>query len=109
MWKYKKYIVVTNQGIWLSHYGYYYDGFIFDGKPRKSGLCWSIYAREELNSVQMFTDRIARGLKLKNFKIDRWDGIEKVYYLKKDDVEKVVLCSKKYIKKKKRKNMYREN
>ena len=103
-WKYSKNVIVTSEGIWIMFYNTGWFGRAFDGKKHFFSPCWSLYDWSELKNISEFSDRISRMNKLKCFKMHRWDGIEKVYYLREDDFNSLLSFAKenmRYRKKKK--------
>lgn len=102
-WKYEKNVVVTDEGIWIMVFSHLWWNNSYDGKKHFLNASWSLYEWEELEKLAVFTDRIARLFKLKNFKITRWDGTQKIYYLKGKDVVSLIELSDTLMKKRKAK------
>ena len=66
----------------------------WNGKKTFLGPHWNIYSWDELDNLEVFTDRIARMLKLKNIKLHRWDGSVKLYYFYAHEVDSMINYSK---------------
>ena len=102
-WKYSKHVVVTNQGIWIMCFSTFWWSKAYNDKKYLCSPHWSFYEWRELKSVKEFETRTSKLLKLKNFSMERWDGVEKVCLLNARDVDAIITYSKEMFKEKRRK------
>ena len=119
-WKYAKYVVVTNEGIWIMYYSTFWWGQDFTGKKRFWNPSWSLYT---WNEIKITTDGSARPrspVKLGNLEDDfdyavikssqltslfltRWDGVQQIHFLTESDANEILSYAKEQQKRKKRK------
>lgn len=106
-WKYAKYIVITNEGIWIMVCGALWKRKDFAGKKRFLSPHWSLYS---WNSTKITTDEKARprspvklanifddfdyaiikSAHLKSLFLTRWDGMEEIDFLEETDADEIV-------------------
>ena len=119
-WKYAKYVVVTNEGIWIMCFSTFWWSADFTGKKRFWSPSWSLY---EWREIKITTDDSARPrspVKLGNFGDDfnykivqssqltslfltRWDGVQQIHFLEESDANEIMAYAKEQQKRKKRK------
>lgn len=119
-WKYTKYVVVTNEGIWIMWYSTFWWSQDFTGKKRFWSPSWSLY---EWREIKITTDDSARPrspVKLGNLKNDfdhavkkstqlttlflkRWDGVQQIDFLTESDANEILEYAHEQQKHKKRK------
>ena len=119
-WKYAKYVVVTNEGIWLMWYSTFWWSENFRGKKRFWSPSWSLY---EWREIKITTDDSARprsSNKFSNFGNDfdhgiikssqltslfltRWDGVQQIHFLEESDAQEILAYAKEQQTRKKRK------
>ena len=119
-WKYAKYVVVTNEGIWIMWYSTFWWSADFRGKKRFWSPSWSLYT---WNEIKITTDASARPrspVKLGNYENDfdyavikstqltslfltRWDGVQQIHFLTESDANEILAYAKEQQKRKKRK------
>ncbi|MCH5157225.1 MAG: hypothetical protein J1G02_05055 [Clostridiales bacterium] len=119
-WKYAKYVVVTNEGIWIMWYSTFWWREDFTGKKRFLSPSWSLY---EWREIKITTDNSARPRspnKLSNLEDDfdysvikstrlttlyvtRWDGVQQIDFLTESDANEILAYAKEQQKRKKRK------
>lgn len=66
-WKYTKYVVVTNEGIWLMWHGAFWRKLDFAGKRRFLSPIWSLYSWNEIKISSDDNSRPRSPVKLQNF------------------------------------------
>lgn len=104
LWRYFKYVVLSNLGIYIlvNNLSGRYESF--NGKKRfLINVRWSLYDWQELSQVKTYSNNISRMMRLKNITLYRWDGNEDLPYFKKEDYDKIIEMAKEKIKKKKKK------
>ena len=119
-WKYAKYVVVTNEGIWIMWYSTFWWSKDFTGKKHFWSPSWSLY---EWREIKLTTDDSARPrspVKLGNIGDDfdhavnksthlttlfmtRWDGVQQIHFLDESDANEILAYAKQQQKGKKRK------
>ena len=119
-WKYAKYVVVTNEGIWIMWYSTFWWSEDFTGKKRFLSPSWSLY---EWREIKLTTDESARPKspnKFSNFEdnfdysviktshltslfLTRWDGVQQIHFLEESDANEILAYAKEQQKRKRRK------
>ena len=119
-WKYAKYVVVTNEGIWIMCFSTFWWGQDFTGKKRFRNPSWSLYTWNEIklttdasarprspvkyaNFTDDFDYAITKSSKLTSLFMTRWDGVQQIDYLEQSDVDEILAYAKEQQKRKKRK------
>lgn len=102
-WKFVKHVVVTNEGIWVAFHSSFWWSVAYDGRKHFLSPYWSVYDWCELKELTLFSDRISRTFKLKNFRMHRWDGVQEVKFLAESDVDSLVQFARSNMKPKKKK------
>ena len=119
-WKYAKYVVVTNEGIWIMWFSTFWWSEDFTGRKHFWSPSWSLYT---WNEIKITTDEKARPrspVKLGNLGEDinyaiikssqltslfvtRWDGVQQIHFLEESDANEILSYAKEQQKRKKRK------
>ncbi len=106
-WKYAKYVVITNEGVWIMVCGALWKRKDFAGKKRFLSPYWTLYG---WNSIKITTDEKARprspvklasffddfdyaiikSSRLKTLFLARWDGMEEIDFLEEADAEEII-------------------
>ena len=119
-WKYTKYVVVTNEGIWMMWYSTFWWSKDFTGKKRFWSPSWSLYTWNEIKITSDDKVRPRSPVKLGNFDDDfdyavvksnhltslfvtRWDGVQQIHFLEESDAQEILAYAKEQQKRKKRK------
>ena len=119
-WKYAKYVVVTNEGIWIMYYSTFWWSQDFTGKKRFWSPCWSLYEWREIKITTDDSVRPRSPVKLGNIEDDfdhavnksthltslfltRWDGMQRIDFLTESDANEILAYAKEQQKGKKRK------
>ena len=119
-WKYAKYVVVTNEGIWIMWFSTFWWSKDFRGKKRFWSPSWSLYTWNEIKITADDSARPRSPVKLGNLKDDldyavvkssqltslfvtRWDGMQQLDFLEESDANEILAYAKKQQKGKKRK------
>ena len=119
-WKYAKYVVVTNEGIWIMWYSTFWWSEDFRGKKRFWSPSWSLYTWNEIKITADASARPRSPVKLGNVKDDfdyavikssqltslfltRWDGVQQIDFLEESDANEILSYAKQQQKRKKRK------
>ena len=119
-WKYAKYVVVTNEGIWIMYYSTFWWGQDFTGKKRFLNPSWSLYTWNEIkitaddsvrprspvklgNLEDDFDYAITKSSQLTSLFLTRWDGVQEIHYLTEADANEILAYAKEQQKRKKRK------
>ena len=119
-WKYAKYVVVTNEGIWIMYFSTFWWGQDFRGKKRFWNPNWSLYTWNEIKitaddsarprstaKYSNFTDdfdyAIVKSSQLTSLFLTRWDGVQQIHFLEESDANEILAYAKEQQKRKKRK------
>ena len=120
-WQYAKYVVVTNEGIWIMSYSTFWWSEDFTGKKRFLSPSWSLYEWHEIK--QLTADDSARprspvklgnlgndldyaavkSTQLTSLFLERWDGVQQIHFLDESDANEILAYAKEQRKRKKRK------
>ena len=119
-WKYAKYVVVTNEGIWIMWYSTFWWSKDFTGKKHFWSPSWSLY---EWREIKITTDNSARprspvktgnvendfdytvikSSQLTSLFLTRWDGVQQIHFVEESDANEILAYAKEQQKRKKRK------
>ena len=122
-WKYTRHVFVTDEGIWvMSCSALWWKGAPdFTGKRRFLAPSWSLYGWDELKSVSKkseggnrnisriinffedYENFIVKSSKHTTIYLKRWDGVERVDFLKSGDAEEILSYVKTHKKSRKKK------
>ena len=119
-WKYAKYVVVTNEGIWLMWYSTFWWSEDFTGKKRFLSPSWSLYTWNEIkitsndsarprspvklgNYDDDFDYKVIKSTQLTSLFITRWDGVQQINFLEESDANEILAYAKEQQKRKRRK------
>ena len=119
-WKYAKYVVITNEGIWIMFYSTFWWSQDFKGKKRFLSPQWSMYTWNEIkittddsvrprspaklgNFDDDFDYAITKSSKLTSLFVTRWDGMQQIDFLEESDAYEILAYAKEQQKRKKRK------
>lgn len=119
-WKYAKYVVVTNEGIWTMWYSTFWWSKDFTGKKRFLSPSWSLYSWEEIkitsddkvrprspaklaNFFDDFDYAVIKSSHLKSLFLTRFDGMKQIDFLEESDANEILAYAKEQKKRKKRK------
>ena len=119
-WKYAKYVVVTNEGIWIMWFSTFWWSADFTGKKHFWSPSWSLYEWREIKITTNDSARPRSPVKLGNFGDDfdykivkssqltslfltRWDGVQQIHFLEESDANEILAYAKEQQKRKKRK------
>ena len=119
-WKYAKYVVVTNEGIWIMWHSTFWWSEDFRGKKRFWSPSWSLYEWREIKITTDDSVRPRSPVKIGNFTGDfdyaiiksshltslfltRWDGMQQIDFLDESDANEILAYAKQQQKRKKRK------
>lgn len=119
-WKYTKYVVVTNEGIWLMWHGLFWTKKNFKGKRHFASARWNIYGWGEIKitdddkvrppcdgKIEHFFQKIDdAGIKsahLSSLFLTRFDGVEEIHFLDEVDANDILTYAKERHRRKKRK------
>ena len=119
-WQYAKYVVVTNEGIWVMYYSTFWWSEDFTGKKRFLSPTWSLYEWREIKITSDDSVRPRSHVKLGNLSDDfdyaivksshltslflvRWDGTQQIHFLEESDANEILAYAKEQQKRKKRK------
>ena len=119
-WKYAKYVVVTNEGIWIMCLSTFWWGQDFTGKKHFWNPSWSLYTWNEIkitaddsarprspvkysNFVNDFDYSVTKSSQLTSLFLTRWDGVQQIDYLDESDANEILAYAKEQQKRKKRK------
>ena len=119
-WKYAKYVVVTNEGIWIMWYSTFWWSEDFTGKKRFWSPSWSLYTWNEIkitsddsarprspvkwgNFGEDFDYAIIKSTQLTSLFVTRWDGVQQIHFLEESDANEILAYAKEQQKRKKRK------
>lgn len=119
-WKYTKYVVVTNEGIWIMCFSTFWWSQDFTGKKRFWSPSWSLYTWNEIKittddsvrprspvKLAKVTDdldySIVKSSQLTSLFLTRWDGVQQIHFLDESDANEILAYAKEQQKRKKRK------
>ena len=119
-WKYAKYVVVTNEGIWIMFYSTFWWSEDFTGKKRFLSPSWSLYTWNEIkittndsarprspvklgNLEDDFDYKVVKSAQLTSLFVTRWDGVQQIDFLEESDANEILAYAKEQQKRKKRK------
>ena len=119
-WKYAKYVVVTNEGIWIMWFSTFWWSADFTGRKRFWSPSWSLYEWREIkltaddkarprshvkfgNLGEDFDYAIIKSTQLTSLFVTRWDGVQQIHFLEESDVNEILSYAKEQQKRKKRK------
>ena len=119
-WKYAKYVVVTNEGIWIMYYSTFWWSEDFTGKKRFLSPSWSLYTWNEIkitsddsarprspvklgNLDDDFDYKVVKSTQLTSLFVTRWDGVQQIDFLTESDANEILAYAKEQQKRKKRK------
>ena len=119
-WKYAKYVVVTNQGIWIMWYSTFWWSKDFRGKKHFWSPSWSLYTWNEIkitsddsvrprspvklgNLEDDFDYKVVKSAQLTSLFVTRWDGVQQIHFLEESDANEILSYAKEQQKRKKRK------
>ena len=119
-WKYAKYVVVTNEGIWIMWFSTFWWSKDFTGKKRFWSPSWSLYEWREIkitandsarprspiklgNLENDFDYKIVKSSQLTSLFLTRWDGVQEIHFLTESDANEILAYAKEQHKRKKRK------
>lgn len=119
-WKYAKYVVVTNEGIWIMVYSVFWWSKDFTGKKRFLSPDWSVYGWGEIkitdddknksdnllktmNFFEKFDYAVVKSTHLSTLFITRFDGMQEIDFLEKTDADEILAFAREQHKRKKRK------
>ena len=119
-WKYAKYVVVTNEGIWIMCFSTFWWSADFTGKKRFWSPSWSLYEWREIkittndsarprspvkfgNITADFDYTIVKSTQLTTLFLTRWDGMQQIDFLAESDANEILAYAKEQQKRKKRK------
>ncbi len=118
-WKYAKYVVVTNEGIWIMWCGVFWKQQDFTGKKRLFSPRWTLYS---WNSIKITTDdkvrprspvklaiffdnfdyAVIKSSHLTSLFVKRWDGMERIDFLEENDANEIVEYAREWRRNKRR-------
>ncbi|MCH5152583.1 MAG: hypothetical protein J1F68_01295 [Clostridiales bacterium] len=119
-WKYAKYVVVTNEGIWIMYYSTFWWGVDFRGKKHFWNPSWSYYTWNEIkitsddsarprspvklgNMEDDFDHAVTKSTQLTSLYLTRFDGVQQIHFLEEQDANEILAYAKEQQKRKKRK------
>ena len=119
-WKYAKYVVVTNEGIWIMFYSTFWWSGDFMNKKRFWSPSWSLYSWNEIkissddsarprspvkfgNLKDDFDYKVVKSAQLTSLFVTRWDGVQQIDFLEESDANEILAYAKEQHKRKKRK------
>ena len=119
-WKYAKYVVVTNEGIWIMHCSAFWWSRDFNGKKSFFGPHWALYEWGEIKISSNDKDRpqtpvklariednfdyaVIKSSKLTSLFLTRFDGVQQIDFLEESDANEILAYAKEQQKRKKRK------
>ena len=119
-WKYAKYVVVTNEGIWIMFYSPFWWGYDFNGEKHFYNPHWSWYGWNEIKISSDDKDRprtpvklarieddfdnaVIKSSKLTSLFLTRFDGVQQIDFLEESDAQEILAYAKEQQKRKKRK------
>ena len=119
-WKYAKYVVATNEGIWIMYYSTFWWSEDFTGKKRFLSPSWSLYTWNEIkitsddsarprspvkyaNITDDFDYAVTKSSHLATLFVTRWDGVQQIDFLTESDANEILAYAKEQQKGKKRK------
>ena len=119
-WKYAKYVVVTNEGIWIMWFSTFWWSKDFTGKKRFWSPSWSLYEWREIkittngsarprspvkfaNMGNDFDYAVIKSSQLTSLFLTRWDGVQQIHFLEESDANEILAYAKEQQKRKKRK------
>lgn len=119
-WKYTKYVVVTNEGIWLMWHGAFWRKTDFAGKRRFLSPIWSLYGWSEIkitddeNARPKSSDKIStlfenfdfaviKSTRLVTLFLTRFDGVQQVDFLDASDANQILAYAQEKKRKKRKK------
>ena len=119
-WKYSKYVVVTNEGIWIMWFSTFWWSKDFTGKKHFWSPSWSLYTWNEIkitsddsvrprspvklgNIADDFNYAVVKSSHLTSLFVTRWDGIQQIHFLDESDANEILSYAQKQQKGKKRK------
>lgn len=115
-WKYTKYVVVTNEGVWLMWHGAFWRKKDYAGKRRFLSPIWSLYdwagikitdddKARPIAAVGKYFDEfdyaVIKSCKLTSLFITRFDGVQEIDFLDKNDAAEILAYAKERRKRKK--------
>ncbi len=119
-WKYAKYVVVTNEGIWIMWHGVFWGRTDFKGRRRFLSPNWSLYGWGEIKitdddkvrpqspvKTARFFDNfdyaVVKSTHLSSLFLTRFDGVQEIYFLDKADANEILEYARAQKRRKKRK------
>ena len=119
-WKYAKYVVVTNEGIWIMWFSTFWWSEDFTGKKHFWSPSWSLYTWNEIkitsddsarprshvkfgNVSEDFDYAVVKSSQLTSLFVTRWDGVQQIHFLEESDANEILAYAKEQQKRKKRK------
>ena len=119
-WQYAKYVVVTNEGIWIMWYSTFWWSKNFRGKKHFWSPSWSLYTWNEIritsddsarprspvklgNLEDDFDHAIKKSTQLTSLFVTRWDGVQQIDFLTESDANEILAYAREQHKRKKRK------
>ena len=119
-WKYAKYVVVTNEGIWIMWFSTFWWSEDFRGQKHFWSPSWSLYTWNEIkitsndsarprspsklaNIGDDFDYAVVKSTKLTSLFVTRWDGVQQIHFLDQADANEILAYAKQQQKGKKRK------
>lgn len=119
-WRYAKYVVVTNEGIWIMCFSTFWWSEDFTGKKHFWSPSWSLYTWNEIkittddsarprspvklgNVGDDFDHKIAKSTQLTTLFLTRWDGVQRIDFLADSDANEILAYAKEQQRKKRKK------
>lgn len=117
-WKYTKYVVVTNEGIWLMWHSLFWRRTNFKGKRHFASALWNIYGWGEIKitdddkarpqspvkTAQFFDNfdyAVVKSTRLSSLFLTRFDGVQEIYFLDESDANEILEYAKEQKRRKK--------
>ena len=119
-WKYAKYVVVTNEGIWIMWFSTFWWSKDFTGKKRFWSPSWSLYTWNEIkitanpdarprspvklgNLEDDFEYAVIKSTQLTSLFVTRFDGVQQIHFLEESDANEILAYAKEQQRKKRKK------
>ncbi len=119
-WKYAKYVVVTNEGIWIMWHGAFWRKTDFASKRRFLSPRWSMYGWSEIKitsddkarprspskMANLFADfdyAVIKSSHLTTLFLTRFDGVQQLDFLEETDANEILAYAREQKRKKRRK------
>ena len=119
-WQYAKYVVITNEGIWIMHCSAFWWSRNFYGKKSFFGAHWAVYGWNEIKITSddkarpqtpvklarmedNFDYAVIKSSQLTSLFVTRFDGVQQIDFLEESDAQEILDYAKEQQKRKKRK------